>query len=236
MLPGLPSFYADEIISKKSFNVPTVSGAYLDFKSTMKLNSTVGGFVAAAFLYQVTTPTKHTENDTVELVSNQVAAGTQETETNYYVDAPFDSGNSVFSSLPNGGSLTDYHTYETRIYKDHTDWLVNGVQIRTANVVMPNEPLQIILNIWTPDKTWPAAFSDGIQAVSSPSQNQEFTASVDSVSLSLVTPVAPAPDKTAPTPNPSTWASLPTAVGNSSTTMTAIAASDPSGVQYYFTT
>ncbi len=43
-----------------------------------------------------------------------------------------------------------------------------------------------------------------------------------------------APDTTAPTPNPMTWATPPAAASSTSITMTATTASDPSGVQYFF--
>ncbi|MCX6872730.1 MAG: Ig-like domain-containing protein [Verrucomicrobia bacterium] len=42
------------------------------------------------------------------------------------------------------------------------------------------------------------------------------------------------PDTTAPTPNPMTFASPPTAAGTTSITMTATTGSDPSGVEYFF--
>jgi pectate lyase len=42
------------------------------------------------------------------------------------------------------------------------------------------------------------------------------------------------PDLTPPTPNPATWASVPQATGPDSIAMTATAASDPAGVEYYF--
>ncbi|MEE8129655.1 MAG: tandem-95 repeat protein, partial [Vicinamibacterales bacterium] len=42
-------------------------------------------------------------------------------------------------------------------------------------------------------------------------------------------------DTTAPTPDPMTWSAVPSATGSSSISMTASAASDPSGVEYYFT-
>ncbi|MGE5342045.1 MAG: M14 family zinc carboxypeptidase [Candidatus Omnitrophota bacterium] len=42
------------------------------------------------------------------------------------------------------------------------------------------------------------------------------------------------PDSTPPTPNPMTWAVVPTATGPNSISMTATTASDPSGVEYYF--
>jgi spore coat protein CotH len=43
-----------------------------------------------------------------------------------------------------------------------------------------------------------------------------------------------APDTVAPTPNPLTWANVPTATGSTSITMKATTASDTSGVEYYF--
>ncbi|MHC4499003.1 MAG: CotH kinase family protein, partial [Planctomycetota bacterium] len=42
------------------------------------------------------------------------------------------------------------------------------------------------------------------------------------------------PDANAPTPNPSTWSLLPSAMSHSAITMTATTATDASGVQYYF--
>ncbi len=48
--------------------------------------------------------------------------------------------------------------------------------------------------------------------------------------ITVTTPV----DTTPPTPNPSTWATVPHATGTASISMTATAASDPSGVQYFF--
>jgi len=42
------------------------------------------------------------------------------------------------------------------------------------------------------------------------------------------------PDTTPPTPDPMTWASVPTADDHDSISMTATTASDPSGVEYYF--
>jgi hypothetical protein len=50
----------------------------------------------------------------------------------------------------------------------------------------------------------------------------------------LVTVTGTGGDSTPPTPNPSTWATVPYATGSTSISMTATTASDPSGVQYYF--
>ena len=43
------------------------------------------------------------------------------------------------------------------------------------------------------------------------------------------------PDTTPPTPDPMTWATLPYATGSTSIAMVATTASDPSGMEYYFT-
>jgi len=43
------------------------------------------------------------------------------------------------------------------------------------------------------------------------------------------------PDNDPPTPDPATWASVPAAVSSSAIEMTATTATDPSGVEYYFT-
>ncbi|MHC4498360.1 MAG: hypothetical protein ACYS21_04505, partial [Planctomycetota bacterium] len=60
------------------------------------------------------------------------------------------------------------------------------------------------------------------------SANKNTTA--DSTGASATTP-----DGTAPTPDPATWATVPYATGPNSIAMTATTASDPSGVEYYFT-
>jgi len=59
--------------------------------------------------------------------------------------------------------------------------------------------------------------------------------SADSEMDSATTDPADPADETAPTPDPMTWATLPCATGGTSISMTATTASDPSGVEYYFT-
>jgi hypothetical protein len=53
--------------------------------------------------------------------------------------------------------------------------------------------------------------------------------------IALTGTVSAPADITAPTPSPMTWASVPTATGESSITMTATTATDDSGVEYEFT-
>ncbi|MGB1130239.1 MAG: sialate O-acetylesterase, partial [Haloferula sp.] len=65
------------------------------------------------------------------------------------------------------------------------------------------------------------------------SDSRGLTEVYDTVTVTLA--AGSGPDTTAPTPNPMTWASAPSAVGNDSVTMTATTASDGSGVEYYFT-
>ncbi len=53
--------------------------------------------------------------------------------------------------------------------------------------------------------------------------------------IALTGSVVQPPDNTAPNPDPMEWASVPASAGESSTTMTAATATDPSGVEYEFT-
>lgn len=62
----------------------------------------------------------------------------------------------------------------------------------------------------------------------SPDQNETAWSTVESTSTT-------AADTTAPTPDPMTWAVAPTPLSSRVITMTASTASDPSGVEYYFT-
>jgi hypothetical protein len=62
----------------------------------------------------------------------------------------------------------------------------------------------------------------------SPNQNETDASTAESATTET-------PDTTPPTPDPMTWATMPYATGSTSIAMVATAASDPSGVEYYFT-
>ncbi len=57
----------------------------------------------------------------------------------------------------------------------------------------------------------------------------------DTVDIDAVVMKSAEPDSDAPTPDPMEWSALPMAAGGTSITMTAAPATDPSGVEYYFT-
>ncbi len=61
----------------------------------------------------------------------------------------------------------------------------------------------------------------------SPAQNETFGSSVEAA-------ITDPPDTSPPTPDPIVWLTSPHATGRTSISMTAVTASDPSGVEYYF--
>jgi outer membrane protein assembly factor BamB len=80
-------------------------------------------------------------------------------------------------------------------------------------------------------RTWTAAVAGKAWGLAV--ANGGLFASTDTGSIHCFT--AGPPDTTPPTPNPMTWATVPYATGSTSIKMVATTASDPSGVEYYFT-
>ncbi len=89
---------------------------------------------------------------------------------------------------------------------------------------------------WT-EKTIPCPAGAGdnpnfrVRFSSNADKNKEYVF-IDDVQISAT---ASGPDETPPTPDPMTWAIVPHATGAGSISMTATTATDPSGVEYYFT-
>ncbi|MFT5857404.1 MAG: hypothetical protein ACI8XO_004665, partial [Verrucomicrobiales bacterium] len=101
---------------------------------------------------------------------------------------------------------------------DHGDNAFYGSQITSGNLVASHS---ILISNLAPGQTYhyrvSSSDSAGNAAVGT---DLTFTTAID--------------DLTPPTPDPLSWASVPTSAGPSSITMTATTASDSSGVEYYF--
>ncbi|MCK4959147.1 MAG: hypothetical protein KAT00_07095, partial [Planctomycetes bacterium] len=87
---------------------------------------------------------------------------------------------------------------------------------------------------WQPDATYEDTGLNDLTACTYTVKARDLSAGLnettDSVALSATTE-----DGTSPTPDPMTWAIPPQSTGTSSISMTATTATDPSGVEYYFT-
>jgi beta-glucanase (GH16 family) len=170
------SFYGTELISNSSFKVG--KGLRVQFRA--KLNTPISrGFVGGLFLYEPKPQSLHDEVD-VELLSNQVFK-TNQVQTNVYANEPLGAGSPRFVSLPQGGKLSGYHTYEMTCYPDRVTWTIDGVLVRTERQKVPRGPFQIYLNLWAPAADWAEAFSAKINPTAEQSANQHFSMDVDSI-------------------------------------------------------
>src|ERR1044071_5329019 len=125
-------FYGTELISNSSFKVG--KGLRVQFRA--KLNTPISrGFVGGLFLYEPKPQSLHDEVD-VELLSNQVFK-TNQVQTNVYANEPLGAGSPRFVSLPQGGKLSGYHTYEMTCYPDRVTWTIDGVLVRTERQKVP---------------------------------------------------------------------------------------------------
>ena len=180
MLPNQPSLYGTELISNRLFQ--PADGTGIDVTVRAKLNARIpGGIVGGIFLYQLKSGGLHDEIDT-ELLTNQVATGTNNVETNVFSDQPLGAGSPVLSPPSPRGRLSSYHTYEIRWFPGSSvTWLMDGKTIRRQTTTVPSGPMQVYLNLWAPASDFAQAFNAGIQPTASRTANQEFEMDVEKV-------------------------------------------------------
>ena len=181
--PTGASFYANEIISNKTFSVDKG----IDISIRAKMNTTVPGIVGGIFLYSLK-PGSNTLHDEIdfELLTNRP----NEVQTNIYANEPLGAGSPQFVSLVSG-SISDYHTYQIKWQNDKVTWLIDGVVARTETRIIPAGPMSLYFNIWAPDAGWAAAYSSALNYVTSSSLNKVYSMLVDSVAVDTIiaTPV-----------------------------------------------
>jgi len=176
------SFYGTEIISNIAFNP---GDQELNIKFVAKLVSPiVGGGVGGLFLYSVNPDgVTHNEID-FELLSKWSADGSNRVLTNVYANETLGVGNPVAYVLPNSGKLTDFHTYEIKWSAGSVSWLVDGVLLRTDTSNVPTGQMNVYVNFWAPDQTWPDAYNGGIQP-SNKENNIRLNMDVSSVRVDI---------------------------------------------------
>jgi hypothetical protein len=140
-----------------------------------------------------------------------------------------------FAVSPTSVTLGDRFTISYTVSDSGESGLI-GVDLWRTNDLASWPAQAVARNSATGDGPVSGSFSDappsvgdwwyGIQGVDTAGNSTRETQPIHVV----VNP----PDTTPPSPNPSTWATEPYATGPTSIRMVATAASDPSGVQYYF--
>lgn len=195
-LAGHPSFWGTEILSKQAFTPQ--AGHTLTIQFRAKLNMTTGGGVLGLFLYTANPASSNDEVDT-ELESNQIANGANQVETNVYTAQSVDAGSPQLVKLPGAGAkLTGWHVYTMKLdaglivnnvveVAPSISWTIYGALARTEFTLIPTHAMNLYINFWVPDTTWPEAYNAGIQPTTSSKQNQKWTADIDSVSVTSTT-------------------------------------------------
>lgn len=172
------SFYGTDLISNRTF-LPENG---LNLKVRAKMDSPASpGVVGGIFLYALKpgSTTLHDEID-FELLGNKP----NQVQTNVYANEPLGAGHPQFVNYTSG-TIADYHTYEINWLGNEVKWLIDGNLVRTETNYVPSGPMYLHLNMWVPDSGWAEAYSNSIQPTSSPSSNQIFNMSVDSVNITV---------------------------------------------------
>jgi beta-glucanase (GH16 family) len=187
--PTALSFYGTDLRSNQSFALGT--GIHVTVRA--KMNTTTPGIVGGIFLYALKpeSTTYHDEID-FELLTNMPHGA----QTNIYSNEKLGTGNVQFVPFPYG-SITDYHTYEIKWQPNQVSWYIDGNLVRTETSHVPTGPMNFHLNIWVPDPGWPAAHDSNLKPATSPSSNQIFSMSVDSVHIKSISS-APAGESAVP--------------------------------------
>lgn len=178
--PMALSFYGTDLRSNQSFALGT--GVHITVRA--KMDTAMPGIVGGIFLYGLKpgSTTYHDEID-FELLTNRP----YEVQTNIYSNEKLGTGNVQFIPYASG-SVTDYHVYEIKWEPARVSWLIDGQLVRTETRHVPTGPMNFHLNIWVPDPGWPAAYSPNLTPTASPSANQIFSMSVDSVRIQPISP------------------------------------------------
>ena len=174
------SFYGTNLISNQLFYLE--DGIHITVRA--KMNTLTPGIVGGIFLYALKpgSDTLHDEID-FELLTNLP----DKVQTNIYSNEPLGKGNPKFVSYTSG-LITDYHIYEIKWQPNKVSWFIDGNLVRTETKHLPAGPMYFHLNIWVPDSDWEEAYSPNIKPTSSPSLNQIFSMSVDSVNIKAIAP------------------------------------------------
>lgn len=166
------------------------AGAAIEFTTRLQLQSIPKGLVFGMYFYGCTTPatcaTQHNEID-IEVVTNVLQAGAPpQVQLNWYANEPLGAGNGGLVGLPAGFDPLAAHDWTIRWALDRIDFLVDGVLLGKTTTKVPQEAMQVNLNVWGPAPDWAAAYDASLQPVTNAGQSQTFAAYVRSVEVKQV--------------------------------------------------
>ncbi len=176
-------FLGGELHTKRNF----ARGGGLSFEVRARMPNPVPGLVGGIFLFDVnrTNAAGDLVRDEIdhELISND----TGQAFTNYWDDGSFfgsDAGGDGAQQVPFAGfDSTQFHDYRIDWLPNRVDWYVDNTLIRSITSNVPDDPMQLRLNLWAPDEGFTTAFSSSLQPAQTAAQNQTFGLEVDNVQV-----------------------------------------------------
>jgi hypothetical protein len=163
------TFIGAEMITKKSFG-PAKKGAGVAFEVKAKFENVPKGLVGGIFTFSGNAKS-HNEIDW-EALSNDLAAGKNQIQTNVYANEPLGAGHVQF--VPISSPLTDYHVYRVEWLPNQVRWLVDGKVVRVETEHVPDKAMALHINFWAPSSGWQVAYSDTLKPAASEGAKKSY--------------------------------------------------------------
>lgn len=196
MDPG-NTFFGTEIKTACKFN----RGTGLEFEARIRVPQPIAnGLIVALFSYCFDDNTKLTDEIDVEILSNWINSQSDSNRMLISSLNDFDENNPLSEQNFNTNLLVSnlntavFNTYKVRLFSDRTEWYVNDELVYTDSTVVPDAPMSIRLNFWSPIAAFAAAYDDNLQPIANPGDNVTYTYEVDYMTVTRITdtPTIPA--------------------------------------------
>lgn len=163
------TFIGAQMITRKAFG-PAKQGAVVAFEVKAKFENVPKGLVGGIFTFSGNAKS-HNAIDW-EALSNDLAAGKSQIQTNVYANAPLGAGHVKF--VPIALPLTDYHVYGVEWLPNQVRWLVDGKVVRVETEHVPDKAMNLHINLWAPSSGWKNAYSDTLKPAASEGAKKSY--------------------------------------------------------------
>ena len=163
------TFIGAEMITRKSFG-PAKKGAGVAFEVKARFENVPKGLVGGIFTFSGNAKS-HNEIDW-EALSNDLAAGKNQIQTNVFANEPLGAGHVKF--VPISSPLTDYHVYRVEWLPNQVRWLVDGKVVRVETEHVPDKAMALHINFWAPSSGWKNAYSDTLKPAASEGAKKSY--------------------------------------------------------------
>jgi beta-glucanase (GH16 family) len=177
--PGT-SFLGSEIITKQRF---AIEDGGVAFEARVRFSLPAAGVVAGFFAFQFDENTNRHSAIEFVLLGNDAVAKRHRVVTNVYSDEAFGMGSPAFVSVDD---TSQFHAYRIEWLRDRVRWLVDSQLMREDRLRVPQQPMELHLNIWAPGADWNEAYSSELRLASDRKFNQSYFVEVDYVEIDRI--------------------------------------------------